>query len=176
MMRGAAPPSILRAMKFARTLRLDPSDTEVFDAPAPPGEWAVTGTFAFVGDNPEGWTAKERLAFKSGWLGLGSFGRSTFVEVVVIPDDRFEAAVRDLAAHLFTAYGAPDMMAALQAAREECADMAALCDHPAGTLLAIERNIADGDAADGGITERVRVIPVSGDGQHARIWGPAEDS
>lgn len=170
MMRAAAPPLILQRMKFARTQRLDPSDAQVFDHPAPPGEWAVTGTFAFVGADPGGWTTKQKLAFKSGWLGLGSFGRSTFVQVAVMPDDQFEDAVRRLAGHLFQAYGAPDMMAALEAARAECRDMAALCDHPAGTMLAIER-----DMGEDGVTERIRVIPATGDGQHARIWGVAED-
>ena len=57
----------------------------------------------------------------------------------------------------------------LEMVRRECADMAALCDHPAGTLLAIEREFTDD-----GISERVRMIPASGDGQHARIWGVDE--
>lgn len=157
-------------MKFARTIRLDVSDTQVFDHPAAPEEWAVAGTFEFVGADPAVWTTKQKLAFRSGWLGLGSFGRATFVQVAVMPDDRFEDAVRTLGAHLFERYGAPDMMAALEAAGHECRDMAELCDHPAGTLLAIER-----DFTDDGIAERVRVIPATGDGQHARIWGVAEE-
>ncbi|MEQ8804197.1 MAG: DUF6505 family protein [Rhodospirillales bacterium] len=162
-------------MKFARTIRLDASDQNVFDIPAEPGEWAVAGTFEFLhgdfaGGDPAGWTNKQQLAFKSGWLGLGSFGRSTFVQVAVLPDGQVEDAVRALAGHLFEHYGAPDMMAALDAARGECRDMADLCDHPAGTLLAIER-----DLTDEGIAERVRIIPAKGEGQHARIWGVAED-
>lgn len=158
-------------MKFARTIRLDISDQNVFDTPAEPGEWAVAGTFAFLhgafadGD-PAHWTNKQQLAFKSGWLGLASFGRSTFVQVAVLPDTQVEEAERALAAHLFEHYGAPDMLTALDAARGECRDMAELCDHPAGTLLAIERELTDA-----GISERVRVIPAKGDGQHARIWG-----
>lgn len=157
-------------MKFARTIRLDASDQNVFDTPAEPGEWAVTGTFEFADGDPAAWTNKQQLAFKSGWLGLGAFGRSTFVQVAVLPDAQVEDAVRALAGHLFECYSAPDMMAALDAARGECRDMADLCDHPAGTLLAIER-----DFTDAGIAERVRVIPATGEGQHARIWGVAED-
>jgi hypothetical protein len=162
-------------MKFARTVRLDVSDRNVFDTPAEPGEWAVTGTFEFLhgvfaDGAPAEWGAKQQLAFKSGWMGLGSFGRSTFVEVAVVPDAQVEDAIRILAGHLFERYGAPDMLSALDAARHECEDMAGLCDHPAGTLLAIER-----DLSDDGIAERVRVIPATGDGQHARIWGLAED-
>ncbi|PIW29886.1 MAG: hypothetical protein COW30_03785 [Rhodospirillales bacterium CG15_BIG_FIL_POST_REV_8_21_14_020_66_15] len=162
-------------MKFARTIRLDVSDTQVFEHPAEPGEWAVAGTFEFLhrefaGGDPATWSRKRQLAFKSGWLGLSGFGRATFVQVAVVPDARVEEAERALAAHLFERYGAPDMLTALDAARRECRDMADLCDHPAGTLLAIEREFTED-----GVAERVRVIPAAGDGQHARIWGVAED-
>jgi hypothetical protein len=155
-------------MKFARTIRMDQSDENVFEEPAQPGEWAVAGTFEFQADesDPAGWSNKRQLAFKSGWLGLGSFGRATFVQVAVMPDTEIAEAERALAGHLYERYGAPDMLAAMDAARRECADMAALCDHPAGTLLAIEREFTDD-----GIGERVRMIPATGDGQHARIWG-----
>ncbi|MEJ2378941.1 MAG: DUF6505 family protein, partial [Pseudolabrys sp.] len=39
-------------MKLLRTIRLDPSDTFVFDPVAEPGEWAVSGAFAFWGGVP----------------------------------------------------------------------------------------------------------------------------
>lgn len=155
-------------MKFARTIRLDPSDAQVYAAAAEPGEWAVTGTFAYVDGEPEAWSSKEQLAFKSGWLGTGSFGRSTFVQVAVIPDAEYEETVRRLAAYLYQEYEAPDMLAATEAARLEAEDMAELCDHAAGTLLAIEREFD----REGGIHERVRVVPrpdTDGAG-HAQIW------
>lgn len=157
-------------MKFARTIQMDASDQNVFDLAARPEEWALAGTFEFVGADPAAWSNKQQLAFKSGWLGLASFGRSTFVQVAVMPDNQFEDVVRTLAGHLFERYGAPDMLAAMDAARLECDDMVQLCDHPAGTLLAIER-----DFVDDGIAEKVRVIPATGDGQHARIWGMVAD-
>ena len=34
-------------MKLLRTIRLDPSDTFVFERAAKPGEWAVSGAFVF---------------------------------------------------------------------------------------------------------------------------------
>ncbi len=71
-------------MKFTRTIRLDPSDVKVFPLAAEPGEWAVAGTFAFADTEPAALSRKEQLAFKSGWLGTGSFGRSTLVQVVYI--------------------------------------------------------------------------------------------
>ena len=42
--------------------------------------------------------------------------------------------------------------------------------HPAGTLLAIEREFTEQ-----GVTERIRVIPKRDDGAHARIWSVVED-
>jgi len=158
-------------MKLPRTIRLDPSDINVFSAAAEPGEWAVTGTFAFVDAVPGELDNKTQLAFKSGWLGLSSFGFSTFVQVTVVPEGEDEAAARALATHLFEDYGAPDMLMAMTAARSEIAYAASLCDQPAGTLLAIEREMTED-----GITEKIRVMPrPDEDGGHAQIWTLTED-
>jgi len=157
-------------MKFSRTIRMDVSDVNVFPLAAEPGEWAVTGTFAFADADPAALSNKQQLAFRNGWLGTGSFGRSTFVQVAVIPDEQFEEVVRRLAAHLHERYGAPDMLAAVRAAREEALYAAGLSDHPAGTLLAIEREFTEQ-----GVAERIRVIPKRDEGNHARIWSVVED-
>lgn len=158
-------------MKLPRTIRLDPSDMKVFSMAAAPGEWAVTGTFAFVDSTPDQMDAKTQLAFKSGWLGLSSFGFSTFVQVTVVPEGEDEAAARALATHLFEDYGAPDMLMAMTAAKSEIAYAASLCDQPAGTLLAIEREMTED-----GITEKIRVMPrPDEDGGHAQIWSLTED-
>ena len=157
-------------MKFPRTIRLDVSDINAFPLAAEPEEWAVTGTFAFADADPAEMTNKEQLAFRNGWLGIESFGRSTFVQVAVIPDNEFENVVRKLAARLFERYGAPDMLKAADAARQEAEYAASLCDHSAGTMLAIER-----DFSDQGVTEKIRVIPAQGEGAHAKIWSMEED-
>ncbi len=160
-------------MKLPRTIRLDPSDARVFHAAAEPGEWAVTGTFGFVDMVPDDMDNKTQLAFKSGWMGLGTFGHSTFVQVTVAPESEADAATRSLATHLFQNYGAPDMLAAIDAAKGEIAHAASLCDHPAGTLLSIEREMSED-----GIAERIRVMPRDDEeGGHARIWSlePEED-
>ncbi len=157
-------------MKLARTIRLDVSDTNVFPLAAEPGEWAVTGTFAFADSDPALLEAKERIAFRDGWFGTESFGRATFVQVTNMGSDDYEETVRRLASHLFQDYGAPDMMAALDAARQEVDDMAGLCEHRAGTLLAIEREFTEHS-----ITERTRVVERKDDGQHARIWSVEPD-
>lgn len=158
-------------MKLPRTIRLDPSDARVFPVAAEPGEWAVTGTFAFVDAVPSEMDNKSQLAFKSGWLGLGSIGYSTFVQVSIATEEETDVAARSLAAHLFDDYGAPDMLLALTAAKSEIAYSASLCDHPTGTLLAIEREMTDE-----GITERIRIVPRPDDeGGHAQIWTLTED-
>ena len=40
-------------MKLLRTIRLDPSDTFIFERVAEPGEWAVSGSFVFSDDDPD---------------------------------------------------------------------------------------------------------------------------
>lgn len=157
-------------MKLARAIRLDVSDANVFPLAAEPGEWAVTGTFAFADSDPARLDVKERIAFSDGWFGTESFGRSTFVQVTDIDREDYDDTVRRLAAHLFQDYGAPDMMAALDAARHEVDDMVGLCAHPAGTLLAIEREFTEHS-----ITERTRVVERKDDGLHARIWSLGDD-
>jgi Family of unknown function (DUF6505) len=66
-------------MKLLRTIRLDTSDTFVFDISAEPGEWAVSGTFAFWSRDPAKLEGKTRTAFRSGFLGVSSLGWSTLV-------------------------------------------------------------------------------------------------
>jgi hypothetical protein len=158
-------------MKMLRTIRLDPSDVNVFPRAAEPEEWAVTGTFAFIDADPTTWSRKEQLAFRSGWLGTDSLGRATFVQVADIAAEVYEAVVRRLAEHLQARYGAPDMPAALAAARQEVDYAAGLAHHPPGTLLAIEREFRDD-----GIAERIKIVdPGAKDGQHARIWTIVDD-
>ncbi|MGF1608205.1 MAG: DUF6505 family protein [Kiloniellales bacterium] len=152
-------------MKFPRTIRLDSSDLQVFHTAAAPGEWAVPGAFAFHGRDPAGFDSKDTLAFKSGWLGTESFGHSTLVEVAEIEEAAFFQVVERLARHFVERLGAPDLAAALPAARQEADDAAGLCDHKTGSLLALER-----DWTDQGIVERFRVIQPSRAQDHARIW------
>ena len=157
-------------MKFPRTIRFDVSDANVFPLASEPNEWAVTGTFAFADTDPSAFTSKEQLAFRNGWLGTGSFGRATFVQVAEISEDEFEGVIKSLGNHLLDHFGAPDRETAFNAARDEAEYAAGLCDHPAGTLLSIEREFTDA-----GVAERIRVIPKNEDGQHAKIWSVVED-
>jgi Family of unknown function (DUF6505) len=140
--------------RLPRTLRLDPSDTVVFDRAAEPGEWAVPGGFAFWDEDPAALTGRRRQEFRAGFLGLGSFGWSTLVEVAeAAPAERAEA-VEALAARIVAAYGAPDIEAARAAAAEEIAFAESLCDHhPPGTVLALARSVEEG-----AVRERFRTL------------------
>ena len=140
-------------MKLPRTLRLDASDTVIFDRAAAPGEWAVPGGFAFWEGDPARLGGKQRQAFRAGFLGLGSFGWSTLVEVAEASEAEHAAALGSLAAHIAATYGAPDAAAAQAAAAEELAFAASLCEHPTGTVLALSRSLEEG-----AVRERFRTL------------------
>jgi hypothetical protein len=157
-------------MRLPRTIRLDGSDERVYEVAAAPGEWAVSGAFAFADADPEGLTGKARQAFRNGFLGTASFGWSTFVVVQDIDAAGFDAVIQALAAHFVARYGAPDMAAALSAARGEVEFAASLCPHKLNTLLAVERELGPQ-----GIIERFRVVEPPREADHARIWKIVED-
>ena len=145
-------------MKLLRTIRLDPSDTFVFARAAETGEWAVPGSFMFISDRSldadiDAMGPKERAAFRSGFLGTGSFGRSTLAIVTEVTDAERDEIVLLLAKSLMRELGAPDMATASAAALEEIAFAASLCDHPVQTLVAVHRSLEDGE-----LKERFRTL------------------
>ncbi len=158
-------------MRFPRTIRLDASDERVFAATAGPGEWAVSGGFVFADHDPQNLAGKERQAFARGFLGTSSFGWSSLVAVAEIQFAEYEAVIEALARHLFDTYGAPDMRAARQAAREEAEFAASLCTHRINTLIAVERSWGPQ-----GIVERFRTIEAPREAPHARIWTVEHDA
>ena len=143
----------MSALKLPRTLRLDPSDSFVFAEAAEPGEWAVTGSFLFWDRDLASLAGKDRVAFRSGFLGVRSFGFSTLVVVSAASEAERDDAVAELAGHLRERLGAPDRAAALAAAREEIDVAASLCDLPVGTVVAMHRA-----ETDGAITEAFRTL------------------
>lgn len=137
-----------------RTIRLDPSDRVIFLSAAEPGEWAVPGTFLFAGRNLDALDRKERIAFRSGFLGIDSFGFSTLVVVTPCRAEERAAARDRLAWQFVDRLGAPDIATALPAAEEELALAEDLCrGHAEGTLIALSRS-----AEDGAIRERFRTL------------------
>jgi hypothetical protein len=156
MIPASAAPSSLEAkmLKLPRTIRLDPSDTFVFERAADPGEWAVSGAFVFGNCNDR--TAlgqKQRVALRSGFLGIESLGWSTLAIVTEATEEDMQGAVERLAERLLAQFGAPDLQAARIAAEEEVAFAASLCDHSPQTLLAVQRNVENGE-----IHERFRTL------------------
>jgi hypothetical protein len=135
-------------MKLLRTIRLDPSDTFVFDPAAEPGEWAVSGAFCFWHRDPDSLQGKVRSAFRSGFLGVSSLGWSTLVQIVAATEED-RAHLRDrLATQLRAHFGAPDEAAARAAAEDEIAFVQSLCSEPQDTLIAVHRAFENGEVRE----------------------------
>jgi hypothetical protein len=143
-------------VKLLRTIRLDPSDTFVFERAAEPGEWAVSGAFMFWDRDPAEMQGKERAAFRSGFLGVASLGWSTLVQIVEAGDDDRLAAIEMLARHLVADFGAPNVDDAMAAAEEEFTFAASLCDHPHDMLVAVHRTFEGGEIREAFRTLRPR--------------------
>jgi len=135
-------------MKLIRTIRLDPSDTFVFERAAEPGEWAVSGAFSFWNADAEKLEGKARSAFRSGFLGVESLGWSTLVQIVEASDHDRLAAIDTLAKQLMVDFGAPSIEDAVAAAEEEFEFAASLCNHPLDTLVAMHRSHEDGETRE----------------------------
>jgi Zn-dependent alcohol dehydrogenase len=146
-------------VKLLRTIRLDPSDTFVFDRAAEPGEWAVSGGFVFTGVDPSMLSGKARAAFRAGLLGIGSFGWSTLAQIVEASEDDRIAAIELLAKQLVAHVGAPGIAEAVAAAEEEIAFASSLCTHPLDTLIAVHRTHEDGEIREAFRTLRPRDGP-----------------
>ena len=158
-------------MKFLRSIRLDDSDTQVYEKACEPGEWAVPGSFAFVDVDPAELQGKRLQAFRSGFLGTKTFGWSTLVEIAEMSDDEFQEVIDRLAAHFIEHYGAPHIAAALPAAGEEAHYANAICEYPLHTLLAIEREFGDE-----GIVESLKMIkPDASDHGKMKLWALEDD-
>jgi Family of unknown function (DUF6505) len=140
-------------MKLLRTIRLDPSDTFVFDPPAQEGEWAVSGAFVFWNRNVTALQGKARSAFRSGFLGVDSLGWSTLVQIVGATNEDRAQLVSRLAAQLIARFGAPGEHRACAAAEDEVAFVQSLCSEPQDTLIAVHRTFENGE-----VRERFRTL------------------
>ena len=143
-------------MKLLRTIRLDPSDTFVFETAAAPGEWAVSGAFVFWDGEQASLEGKARTAFRSGFLGVASLGWSTLVQIVEASEADRAQLVDMLAQRLIERFGAPDMAAARAAAEDEVAFSESLCTQPKDMLVAVHRAYEDGAVRESFRTLRPR--------------------
>ncbi|MGB0957138.1 MAG: DUF6505 family protein [Litorivicinus sp.] len=131
-------------MKLARTLRLDVSDQNVFERPAPSGEWAISGGFEFSNWTEQDLKGKAKQAFSNGWYSVESGGRASFVGVTQITASELEQLRQTLAATFVEIYGAPSLDAAYPVACEEIEQMSAMCeDFEDNTLLMVSRELSD---------------------------------
>ncbi len=153
--------------KLPRTLRLDPSDTFIFERAAEPGEWAVSGCFIFWDIDPDALGPKQRAALRAGFLGLSSFGWSTLCTVTSVSAQERASLVEHLAERLMQAFGAPSLEEARGAAEEEIAFAEGLCDHPEGTVLAVQRQVENGEIRERFRTLHAREKDAARDGLHA---------
>ena len=159
-------------MKLARTIHFDATDELVFSRPAETGEWVVSGGFEFSNWSQADLQGKARQAFANGWLGLGTFGRATFVAVARIEAAELEQIKQALADHLATVYGAPTPEAAQNAAQHEIDFMLELCEEQdPNTLLAVQR-----DLTEAGVREQFRAIrPQDAEMAQVAVHGTLDD-
>src|SRR5262249_24940882 len=119
---------------------------------------------------PEMLAGKRGQAFRRGFLGLESFGFSTFACVAEVGESEYARAVDLLAYRFFAELGAPDLETARAAAKGEVDFAAGLCTHPVNTIIAVERELGED-----GIRERFRVMPAPREKDHARVWRVERD-
>ena len=154
-------------LRFPRTIRLDLSDTFVFERAAEPGEWAVSGAFVFWNQNQANLGPKQRVALRSGFLGIDSLGWSTLAIVTEATETDRQSMIERLAGQLLEKFGAPDLDAARVAAEEEITFAASLCDHPPQTLLAVQRSVENGQIRERFRTLKPREAAAGADRLHA---------
>jgi hypothetical protein len=152
-------------MKLIRTIRLDTSDTFVFERAAEPGEWAVSGAFVFWHADAAKLQGKARSAFRGAFLGVNSLGWSTLVQIVEASAADRATVVERLAQQLIAHFGAPEIPAARAAAEEEVAFVESLCHHPADTLIAVHRTFEEGE-----VREAFRTLHPRGDAKPMRAF------
>ena len=141
-------------MKFAKTIRFDKSDLNVFEIASEEAEWAISGAFEFSNDLNENLTGKRKQSFANGFLGLDTFGRSTLVSIVSIEK-----------------YGAPNLNEAKKVAKEEINFMIDICEnHEIGSLMAVSRTLEDD-----GIHEKFRHIPKGDACSNQKIWATVSE-
>ena len=158
-------------MKFARTIRFDKSDLNIFPPASEEGELAVVGTFSFYDIKPEDLKGKVKQAFSNGFLGCSTFGFSTLVSLVSINENEIKKLQINFGQYFIDNYGAPSKEVAEKAASEEINFMLDLCkERELGSLLSLSREFSEE-----GIKEKFRNLPKADSCAEQKIWTVVEE-
>ena len=153
-------------MKFAKTIRFDKSDLNIFPLASEEGELAVVGTFNFYNLEQDDLKGKVKQAFSNGFMGCTTFGYSTLVSLVNIKEKELQQLKINLGKFLIDNFGAPSKDIAEEAANEEINFMLDLCkNHEIGSLLSLSRTWESG-----GIKEKFRNLPKADSCAEQKIW------
>jgi len=159
-------------MKFAKTIRFDKSDLNIFPLASEEGELAIVGTFNFYNLKQDDLKGKVKQAFSNGFMGCTTFGYSTLVSLVNIKEKELQQLKTNLGKYLIDNFGAPSQEMAEEAANEEINFMLDLCkNHEIGSLLSLSRTWE----ADG-IKEKFRNLPKADSCAEQKIWTFVDES
>ena len=159
-------------MKFAKTIRFDKSDLNIFPLASEEGELAVVGTFNFYNLKQDDLKGKVKQAFSNGFMGCTTFGYSTLVSLVNINEKELQQLKTNLGKFLIDNFGAPSREIAERAANEEINFMLDLCkNHEIGSLLSLSRTLETD-----GIKEKFRNLPKADSCAEQKIWTFVDES
>ena len=159
-------------MKFAKTIRFDKSDLNIFPLASEEGELAVVGTFNFYNLKQVDLKGKVKKAFSNGFMGCTTFGYSTLVSLVNIKEKELQQLKKNLGKLLIDNFGAPSIEIAERAANEEINFMLDLCkNHEIGSLLSLSRTWETK-----GIKEKFRNLPKADSCAEQKIWTFVDES
>lgn len=159
-------------MKFAKTIRFDKSDLNIFPLASEEGELAIVGTFNFYNLKQDDLKGKVKQAFSNGFMGCTTFGYSTLVSLVNIKEKELQQLKTNLGKYLIDNFGAPSQEMAEEAANEEINFMLDLCkNHEIGSLLSLSRTWEND-----GIKEKFRNLPKADSCAEQKIWTFVDES
>ena len=159
-------------MKFAKTIRFDKSDLNIFPLASEEGELAIVGTFNFYNLKQDDLKGKVKQAFSNGFMGCTTFGYSTLVSLVNIKEKELQQLKTNLGKFLIDNFGAPSQEMAEEAANEEINFMLDLCkNHEIGSLLSLSRTWETD-----GIQEKFRNLPKADSCAEQKIWTFVDES
>ena len=159
-------------MKFAKTIRFDKSDLNIFPLASEEGELAIVGTFNFYNLKQDDLKGKVKQAFSNGFMGCTTFGYSTLVSLVNIKEKELQELKTNLGKFLIDNFGAPSKEMAEEAANEEINFMLDLCkNHEIGSLLSLSRTWETD-----GIKEKFRNLPKADSCAEQKIWTFVDES